>query len=482
MTIPLWCYLESHPAISLTGLIRSSNQIAKAPVLAKTLCPETAQHVCDPITNLKPTPRTLRWGEDAETLIQFYKFNFVEEEAYFELSSAAKPTAFLPKRVYLETFMYVSAYTQFTSQTDFTSGPDAPYKCSSCQSEEQNILDGPESLARHHIACHSVPESNQSSSAPLRQLTNSPPLSKRQNEQMPQASCSTEIRAEESAPLRANSLLVTLKVSRAGHSKQPQEPKDTQITQVNDQEAGSMALPNSHGGSDLHLPGLSSEEFSETHRLGKAVESHTTSTSGNKETSKDTQREKELLAEQVAVQAGSNSVLPSPALASPIIEGSTALSAKHPHRQGDTSPTTPITQRRRGIDTSASVSSPYITDVSYTASLGATATSLPNASMDRYYSNGSTASTFSTVPDSVYASCESQDSGFCSQLVEAPEDSTDTTFTNPTTVALGWMPDTELGKLYTFLAPKGQQPYFQLRQEYKATPETPQRVYLDPHQ
>ena len=111
LTIPLWCYLESHPAISLAGLIRSSNQIAKAPVLAKTLCSGMAQYVCDPTTNLKPTPRTLMWGEDAETLIQFYKFNFVEQEAYFELSNAAKPTAFLPKRVYLETFMYVSAHT-----------------------------------------------------------------------------------------------------------------------------------------------------------------------------------------------------------------------------------------------------------------------------------------------------------------------------------------------------------------------------------
>ena len=250
---------------------------------------------------------------------------------------------------------------------------------------------------------------------------------------MPQVSCSTETGAEESAPLPANSLLVTLKVSRAGHSKQLKKPKDAQVTQINEQEAVSVALPDILSGSELHLPGLPWEEFSKIHRLGKAVESHTTSTSGGKETSKDTQRDKELLVE-------------------------------------------------RDTDVSASDSSPYMAGVSYTASPWVTATGLPNVSMGQYYSNQSTVSTFSTVPDSAYASNEPYDPGYHIQLIEPSEESTDTTFTRPTPVTLGWMPDTWLVKMYTFLAPKGQEPYFKLRHEYKETPETPQRVYLDPHQ
>jgi len=46
----------------------------------------------------------------------------------------------------------------------------------------------------------------------------------------------------------------------------------------------------------------------------------------------------------------------------------------------------------------------------------------------------------------------------------------------PTT--LGWMPDTQLPKLYTFVLKKDEQ-YLELKPGYEVTEETPQRVYLD---
>jgi len=46
----------------------------------------------------------------------------------------------------------------------------------------------------------------------------------------------------------------------------------------------------------------------------------------------------------------------------------------------------------------------------------------------------------------------------------------------PTT--LGWMPDTQLPKLYTFVLKKDEQ-YLELKPGYDVTEETPQRVYLD---
>ena len=229
---------------------------------------------------------------------------------------------------------------------------------------------------------------------------------------------------EESLPLRADSLIVKLKVNPAHHIKPPNKPKDTDITQI--KEAGSVLLPNSLDDSDLYLSGLSSEGPAATLRLVKALENSTTSVSGGKETSKDNQRDEELLNDQVTVQPGSNSLL---------------LAASH---------------------------FPYLASVSYTAPpLGTT------------YWNDSTTATFSTVHDSAYASTESQESGYYSQPVEFLEDSIDTIFTGPTPATLGWVPDTDLMKLYTFFAPKAHRAYFELRQEYEETSETPLRVYLD---
>jgi hypothetical protein len=52
--------------------------------------------------------------------------------------------------------------------------------------------------------------------------------------------------------------------------------------------------------------------------------------------------------------------------------------------------------------------------------------------------------------------------------------------TQMTVQSLGWTADTQLLKLYKFAVLKGKEPYFDLRSQWPATPETPQRVYLDP--
>jgi hypothetical protein len=45
--------------------------------------------------------------------------------------------------------------------------------------------------------------------------------------------------------------------------------------------------------------------------------------------------------------------------------------------------------------------------------------------------------------------------------------------------SLGWTHGTELLRLYTFVVPKGLEPYLDLLQDWTPTYETPFRVYLD---
>lgn len=49
-----------------------------------------------------------------------------------------------------------------------------------------------------------------------------------------------------------------------------------------------------------------------------------------------------------------------------------------------------------------------------------------------------------------------------------------------TPMSLGWKPDTDLWKLYSFVVKKGREPHLELLSEWTATYDTPQRVYLDP--
>jgi len=49
-----------------------------------------------------------------------------------------------------------------------------------------------------------------------------------------------------------------------------------------------------------------------------------------------------------------------------------------------------------------------------------------------------------------------------------------------TLASLGWNRDTELLKLYTFIVPKGREPFFKLLEKWSPTYETPSRVHLDP--
>jgi hypothetical protein len=54
------------------------------------------------------------------------------------------------------------------------------------------------------------------------------------------------------------------------------------------------------------------------------------------------------------------------------------------------------------------------------------------------------------------------------------------TRTRETPSTLGWLPDCEWIKLYTFIIKKGEDPYLQLQTEYAETEVTPKIVYLDP--
>jgi hypothetical protein len=108
LTVPLWCYFESHPAISLIGIIKSSNQVTRVPPLAKTLCEEIIEHEFDSIEKAKPTSKTLKWGQHAKALIQLYKFN--KDEPYFELLPGISSTPTTPARLFLENVPYVCSH------------------------------------------------------------------------------------------------------------------------------------------------------------------------------------------------------------------------------------------------------------------------------------------------------------------------------------------------------------------------------------
>jgi len=71
-----------------------------------------------------------------------------------------------------------------------------------------------------------------------------------------------------------------------------------------------------------------------------------------------------------------------------------------------------------------------------------------------------------------------------SSLTPSPWDSQFTTFDQSdsmrwTPSALGWMPNSELLKLYKFVVRGSKEPYFQLMDQWTPTPQTPVKVYLD---
>ena len=71
-----------------------------------------------------------------------------------------------------------------------------------------------------------------------------------------------------------------------------------------------------------------------------------------------------------------------------------------------------------------------------------------------------------------------------SSLTPSPWDSQFTTFDQSdsmrwTPSALGWMPNSELLKLYKFVVRGSKEPYFLLMGQWTPTPQTPAKVYLD---
>lgn len=62
----------------------------------------------------------------------------------------------------------------------------------------------------------------------------------------------------------------------------------------------------------------------------------------------------------------------------------------------------------------------------------------------------------------------------------APASYSTRTRTRETPSTLGWLPDCEWIKLYTFIIKKGEDPYLQLQTGYAETEVTPKIVYLDP--
>ena len=458
LTIPLWCYLENHPAITLEGLIRSSNQLAIEPALTKTRLTETVQPHCDPTTNLKPTPRTLRWGVHAEALIQLYKFNFVEGEARFELSPTVRPTGSVPETVYLESTMFVDCVSPSITRTDFGSGPDPPYKCALCQTKGQSNFDGAENLAMHHIACHSIYEPNLSPRTIPMQITNYPASSRPQNQQNFHASSFIEL--EESVPVVASSAALP-EDGHVRHNISAKNPGTEETPHVNEGGLTSTTQPIApHGLSKI--PNKSDS-------LEKAVEGQIPPAFAEIETLIDQGQHTNLVAEMVEIQPHSSSLHPSSVSSLPVLKNLASATVKCPQDQDLASQ-----NARLEADCGDSIPSavPGITPTAYGDYMDMTQNSQSQESV----------STFLSIADSAYVSYESSDNridhGYYSQLMDSPEYIPDTASTRPPLGTFGSIPDIKLLKLYKFLAPKGQQPYFQLRQEYEATPENPERVYL----
>jgi hypothetical protein len=64
-------------------------------------------------------------------------------------------------------------------------------------------------------------------------------------------------------------------------------------------------------------------------------------------------------------------------------------------------------------------------------------------------------------------------------FINGPHNSSTPQQVRHTPSTLGWVPNTELMNLYTFVAVRGKEPYFELPPIWTETQQTPHRVYLD---
>ncbi|KAG4438265.1 hypothetical protein IFR05_006247 [Cadophora sp. M221] len=145
LPVAMWCYLPNNPAISIAGIIRSSNLLPDLiPNLVSTSSGTTSKN-----SEAKPTPSSLDWGDDTKAFVGLYKFNVSDQgEPYFELFPGINPSSRLPARVHLDN-------TQRS--------PLGKYTCqypAFCFSRVSTAFNTPEELSQHYRQGHMTEDSD----------------------------------------------------------------------------------------------------------------------------------------------------------------------------------------------------------------------------------------------------------------------------------------------------------------------------------
>ncbi|KAL5323643.1 hypothetical protein ACEPPN_008183 [Leptodophora sp. 'Broadleaf-Isolate-01'] len=154
LPVAMWCYLPSNPAISVAGIIRSSNLLPDLiPKLVSTSLGTTSKN-----SEAKSTPLSLAWGDDTKAFVRLYKFNVSDHgEPSFELVPGIDPTARLPARVYLD-----------NTQRSLLGKHTCQYP-GFCFSRVSMAFNTPEELTQHYRTGHMTHDSDRDRS-PMRRI------------------------------------------------------------------------------------------------------------------------------------------------------------------------------------------------------------------------------------------------------------------------------------------------------------------------
>ncbi|KAH7395495.1 hypothetical protein BKA64DRAFT_60605 [Cadophora sp. MPI-SDFR-AT-0126] len=157
LPVAMWCYLPSHPAISVAGIIKSPNLVPDVKLLAESVLASPVGQKSKQ-SEAKPTPSTLGWGDDTKAFVRLYRFNVSEEdEPYFELLPGIDASSRLPPQVYLDT-SHRSLLGSYTCQYP-----------GFCFSRVSMALNTPEELVQHYRKSHMTDHDFRASS-PMRRI------------------------------------------------------------------------------------------------------------------------------------------------------------------------------------------------------------------------------------------------------------------------------------------------------------------------